>query len=284
MNRTIGATDLTVFPIGLGAMPLAIYGRPDLDESIKVIRDAIDAGVQFVDTANAYCFDEQDAGYNERTIAKALVSVGDDSVVVATKGGLVRPGGRWERDGSPAELRRACIQSLCDLNVESIALYQLHAPDPAVPFEESVGELAKLKSEGKIRHIGLSNVDEQLLETAMSIVPIGSVQNRCHALCQGDFNNGFVEYCRLRSVAYIPYSPVGGGNGHVQLRDNAMLKRIADSIDATPYQVALAWLLQKSDNIIPIPGASRSQSILSSVRAAELKLSQAQMREIDALG
>ncbi len=282
-NRTIGATDLKVYPVGFGAMPLAIRGRPEMPAAIKVIHDAMDAGVQFIDTANAYCFDETDVGYNEQTIAAALRSVDRDDIVIATKGGLARPGGRWERDGSPQALRRACEKSLQDLEVEAIALYQFHAPDPDVPFEESVGELVRLQSEGKIRHIGLSNVDTRQLDRAMRIATIVSVQNLCHPFCQRDFKYGFIEYCRTRSVTYIPYSPVGGGNGHVRLRDSATLQQVAKAHDATPYQVALAWLLHKSDNIIPIPGASRSQSIVSSAAAVDLSLSEAEIALIDAL-
>ena len=283
MNRIIGATELTVFPIGLGAMPLAIRGRPDQRTAVRVIHDAIDAGIQLIDTANAYCIDQNDMGYNEQTIAAALRSVDSGDIVVATKGGLIRPGGRWERDGSPQSLRRACEKSLSDLEVDVVTLYQLHAPDPSVPFEDSVGELARLQSEGKIMHIGLSNVDARLLDIATGIAPIASVQNRCHAYCQADLNNGFVEYCRRKSITYIPYSPVGGGNGHVRLRDDRTLQRIAGAHGSTPYQVALAWLLAKSDNIIPIPGASRSQSIASSAGAVGLALKDSEISEIDAL-
>ncbi len=283
MKRRIGDSELLVFPIGLGAMPLSIRGRPKLKEAIKVIHDALDAGVELIDTANAYCIDDADEGYNERTIAAALRSVSSEPVVVATKGGLVRPGGRWERDGAPGSLRRACEKSLRDLDVETIDLYQFHAPDPSVPFEDSVGELAKLRADGKIRHVGLSNVDISLLKTAMDIVPIASVQNRCHIYHQADLRNGFVEFCRLKSVTYIPYSPVGGGGGHVRLRDDKTMVQIANSHGATSYQIALAWLLGKSDNVIPIPGASRSASILSSIKATDVHLSNAEIVQIDAI-
>lgn len=283
MRRIIGKTGLNVFSIGLGAMPLSIHGRPPLNDAIDVIHRAIDAGLDFIDTANAYCIDEKDFGYNERTIAEALKTVASDAIVVATKGGLIRPGGAWLTSGSPESLRRACEQSLRDLHVECISLYQFHAPDPEVPFAESVGELVNLQSEGKIQHIGLSNVDQRQLAQALEIAEIQSVQNRCHVLCQTDFKNGLVEYCRSQSITYIPYSPVGGGNGHVRIRDNSMMQEIASKHDASPYQVALAWLLAKSDNIIPIPGASRTASILSSMQAVRLKLSERDVSRIDAL-
>ena len=274
---------MRVFPIGLGAMPLSIHGRPPLNDAIDVIHRAIDAGLDFIDTANAYCIDEKDFGYNERTIAQALKTVASDAIVVATKGGLIRPGGAWLTSGSPESLRRACEQSLRDLNVECISLYQFHAPDPTVPFAESVGELAKLQSEGKINHIGLSNVNQLQLAQALEIAEIQSVQNRCHVLCQTDIKSGLVEFCRSYSVTYIPYSPVGGGNGHVRIRDNSTMQEIASKHNASPYQVALAWLLAKSDNIIPIPGASRTASILSSMQAVQLNLSEQDVSRIDAL-
>lgn len=283
-RRALGATNYRVFPIGLGAMPLSIHGRPGKAQAVGVIHEALDAGVEFIDTANAYCLGEEDVGHNERVIADALDSVDGDHVVVATKGGLVRPSGRWDRDASPQSLRAACERSLRDLNVEVIALYQLHAPDPAVAFEDSVGELARLRDDGKILHVGLSNVSMAMLETALDIVSIVSVQNRCHVFCQNDLRSGFVDRCRELGVTYIPYSPVGGGNGHVRLRDDPALRRVAENHGASVYEIALAWLLRKGDNVIPIPGASRRESIVSSANAVNLELSDGEIAEIDALG
>ncbi len=284
MRRNLGNTDIELFPVGLGAMPLGIRGNLPIEDAVDVIHAAVEAGINFIDTANVYCTDNQDIGLNERTIAQALKSIDSDGIVVATKGGLVRPQGRWERRGSPQHLRGACEKSLKDLDVEVITLYQLHAPDPLVPFADSVGELARLQSEGKILHIGLSNIDRDLLEEAMDITTITSVQNRCNINHRADLTNGFVDYCNENSVSYIAYSPMGGGGGHLGLRNVPELSEIAEQQETTVYQVVLAWLLKKSDNILPIPGASRIPSAVSSAHAANIALSDDEMMRIDGIG
>ena len=284
MRRKLGITNLKVFPVGLGAMLLALRHRPPIDEAVKVVHAAIEAGVEFIDTANVYCTDNQDIGLNERTIAQALASIDSENIVVATKGGLTRPQGRWERRGSPQRLRSACEQSLTDLNVEAITLYQLHAPDSMVPFSDSVGELSRLQSEGKIIHIGLSNVTRELLDEARSIATITSVQNRCNVFRQTDVRNGMIEHCRNNSITYIAYSPLGGGSGIEALREEPALTEIAHAHGATVFQIALAWLLRKRDNILPIPGASRISSAVSSAHAAKIELTDEDMERLDALG
>ncbi len=281
MYRTIGNTGIRVFAIGLGAMPLSLAGRPPRERAEAVIDAALDAGLTFIDTANCYCVDDHDIGHNERLIRDALRCRHAAGVTVATKGGLTRPDGRWERDGRPSSLQAACEQSLQDLGLETIPLYQLHAPDPAVPFTDSVGALARLRDAGKIAHVGLSNVDIPQLEAARAIVPVASVQNRCHVLCRRDLDNGLVDYCRQHGITYIAYSPVGGGNGHKRLPGVAALTEIARAHAASVYCVALAWLLHKGEHILPIPGASRTTSILDSVKAASLKLTGADVTSID---
>ena len=284
MRRTLGITNIEIFPIGLGAMPLGIRGSLPTQDAINVIHAAIEAGINFIDTANVYCTDNQDIGLNERTIAQALETVDQDDIVVATKGGLIRPQGRWERRGSPQHLRSACEQSLKDLNVEAITLYQLHAPDPVVPFSDTVGELARLRSEGKILNVGLSNVDRDLLDEAMEIVTVASVQNRCNVFHTQDLTSGFVDYCRQNSITYIAYSPMGGGGVHTGLRSVPVLCELAKSHETTVYQVVLAWLLQKGDNIVPIPGASRVSSAVSSAHTVHVKLTEGEISRIDAIG
>ncbi len=283
MRRSIGATSLTAYPIGLGAMPLSLHGQISEDQIRDVIHSALEAGIDLIDTANVYCTGNHDLGLNERSIAATLKTMAAENVIVATKGGLERPQGRWERKGAPQQLRRACEQSLRDLDVEVISLYQLHAPDPAVPFAESVDALAQLRSEGKILHIGLSNVDQNLLDEALAIAPIASVQNRCSVLHQKDLRNGFVEYCQSKRIAYIAYSPVGGGSGRYLLEENAMLDQLAQAHQSTVYQIALAWLLHKYDNILPIPGASRASSAVSSAHAATLSLTDDEVYQLDCL-
>ena len=268
-TRTIA--DLTVSCVGLGGMPLSIAGRPDREQAIEVVRAAVDAGITFIDTADVYCLDDGEIGHNERLIAEALEGVSTE-VVVATKGGLHRPGGAWTTDGRPEHLRRACEASLEALGREVIDLYQLHAPDDAVPFSDSVGELARLRDEGKIRHVGLSNVDVPQIEEARGIVDIASVQNRCNLFDTTSFANGVVDYCIEHSIAFLPHSPVGGHRGHARAGSDPELAEIAEQVGASVYEVLIAWLLAVGDEIIPIPGASKISSARSSARAGELEL------------
>jgi aryl-alcohol dehydrogenase-like predicted oxidoreductase len=178
--RSLGPGAHNVTCIGFGGMPLSTAGRPDAAESVKVLHASLDAGMTLIDTADVYCLDERDIGHNERLIARALREwSGDpDDIVVATKGGLTRPGQRWDSDARPEHLRSACEASLTALGVEVIDLYQLHRPDPKVPLEDSVEALADLHAEGKIRAVGLSNVSVDEIRRASAIVPIASVQNR----------------------------------------------------------------------------------------------------------
>ena len=284
MKRTLGNTNIELFPIGLGAMPLGIRGSLPVQDAVDVIHSAVEAGMSFIDTANVYCTDNQDIGLNERTIAQALGSINSSDIVVATKGGLVRPQGRWERRGSPQHLRSACEKSLEDLNIEAITLYQLHAPDPLVPFSDSVGELARLQSEGKILHVGLSNVGQDLLDEAMDIATIASVQNRCNIYHSNDLTSGFVDYCRENGITYIAYSPMGGGSRHTELRNEPVLSELAAEHESTAYQIVLAWLLKKGENILPIPGAGRISSAVSSAHAVHVDLSEDEVKRIDAIG
>jgi len=288
MQREIGRTGLQVFPVGLGAMPLSIRGRPREPAAIEVIRAALDAGVDFIDTANSYCQDQRDVGHNERLIAKALAELGATGrVTVATKGGLIRPGGAWEIDARPEALLAACERSLEDLRTDAIALYQLHSPDRRVPFAESVGALARLREQGKIRHVGLSNVSVAQIREAQGIVPVASVQNRCNPQdrsdLRGNSGGGLVEFCAEQGIAYIPYSPVGGHQGHRSLGKHRLLRRIAGNYGVSPQRVMLAWLLGKGRHVFPIPGASRAASIQDSAAAVGLELSAEDARRIDNL-
>jgi len=281
-NRSLGSSGIAVKPIGLGAMPMSLQGRPDEAESVRVICAALDAGMDLIDTADVYCLDERDIGHNERLVARALREWdGTGEVVVATKGGLERPGGRWVSDGRPEHLRRACEDSLRALGSDTIDLYQLHAPDPDVPFADSVGALARLREEGKVRHVGLSNVSVAQIDEARGIVDVASVQNRCNPFFLRPFRDGVLAYCERNDIAFLAYSPVGGGHGHVRTANDPVLNEIGVELGATPYQVALAWLLAKSKAMIPIPGASRVESATSSAAAMTLELSTAQVDHID---
>lgn len=282
MRRLVGDTGITVNPIGLGGMPLSIQGRPDERTALEVIRAFVEGGGDFIDTAISYCLDDHDFGHNERLIAKALHSLKHHpDVLVATKGGLTRPNGRWEVDASPRWLRHNCEQSARDLG-NPLRLYYLHAVDSKVPLADSVGELVRLREEGKIVAIGLSNVSTKQLDEALKITPIAAVQNRCNLFERRDLDSGLVDHCRVRNIAYVPYSPVGGHFGHKRLAQDAALARIAAKHGTTPYVIALAWLLTRGDHVLPIPGASKVSSARSSLTATRIELDEDDLTVLDA--
>lgn len=278
----LGRTGRRVARVGLGGMPLSTPGRPERGQALQVVRRAVELGVTLIDTADVYCLGEDDVGHNEQLVAEALASVPSrDDVVVATKGGLVRPGGRWEADARPEHLRRACEHSLQMLGTDRIDLYQLHRPDPAVPFADSVGEIARLRDEGKVRAVGLSNVSLMQLRTAEGIVPVTSVQNRYNPWDRSSELEGLIQYCDQHAVTFLPYSPVGGGRRVKLLRESEELRRIGGEHGATPEELVLAWILGVSPSIVIIPGASRAGSIESSVRAEALRLDDRTRRELE---
>src|SRR3954465_14976366 len=205
--RRLAGTD--VFPIGLGGMPMALSGRPPEEQSIRTIHAALDAGVNLIDTADAYCKDGDEVGHTERLIAKALQGRYDD-VIVATKAGHTRPGGAWEIDGRPEHIRAACEASLKALGTDRIDLYQYHRPDPNVPYAETVGAFKELQDEGKVRWIGLSNCNLEQLEEALGVAEIVSVQNQLSLDFTSPLEKGEVELCERHGIAFLPWSPLGG--------------------------------------------------------------------------
>ncbi len=260
---------------------MSIEGRPSEKDSIRVICSALDAGIDLIDTADCYCIDERDIGHNEGLIARALVEWrGGHDVVVATKGGVRRPRGEWVHDGRPEHLVRACEASLRALRSDSITLYQLHAPDHSVPFEESVGALARLQEAGKIQHIGLSNVNAELIARAILIVPVVSVQNEASPYQSRWLRDGVLEYCEAQGIAFIAYSPLGGWRAG-NIAHETILQSMSERRGATPYELVLAWLLARSPTIIPIPGASRISSALSSAAAVGLSLDSRDIERLD---
>ena len=283
VKRPLGNTGLAIEPIGLGGMPLSIQNRPDERTALAVIDAFLAAGGDHIDTAISYCLDDHDFGHNERLIAKALRNHPGANVVVATKGGLTRPNGRWEVDCSPHWLRHCCEQSAATLGAP-IALYYLHTVDPAVPLADSVGELVRLRDEGKIAAIGLSNVTARQLDEALRLTPIAAVQNRCNVLDTRDFESGLIERCAQLGIAYVPYSSVGGHGGHRRLAQHSTLARIAAKHSTSIYVVALAWLLAKGPNILPIPGASKPTSIRSSMTAPSIVLHTDDLEALATLG
>lgn len=283
MLRELGTTGIRVTAIGLGAMPLSLAGRPDEAQAFKVIETFLNLGGNFIDTANVYCLDDNDIGHNERLIAKALKRLGKKSeVVVATKGGLRRPRGGWVVDGRPEFLRASLEQSLKALDTDCITLYQLHAVDPKVGLDASLDALIDFQKEGKIRYLGLSNVDQNQLERALQKAQIVSVQNRCNVLERQDFQTGLVEFCQKHQITYIPHSPVGSHHGHNRLKEHPLLNRLAKKYGASPYAIALAWLLAKGEHILPIPGASKPSSIEDSFKAIAIRLTPEDVAALEA--
>jgi aryl-alcohol dehydrogenase-like predicted oxidoreductase len=264
-------------------MHLSLQERPPQQVGVEVVRAALDAGVRLIDTADVYCLDDADLGHNERLIADALRGRRGPGVevLVATKGGLTRPSGRWERDGRPEHLRRACERSLRALGVDHIALYQLHAPDPDVPFEESVGALADLRGEGKIRWVGLSNVSVAQIRAAEAILPIASVQNRLNPFFREALEDGVVRYCEARGIGFLAYSPVGGGRLNRKLPDHPVLRPMSRRLGVSAHALVLAWVLSRSPAVIVIPSARQADHALDSVGAGRLELSAEDLAAID---
>lgn len=284
MKRAIGRTGINVHPIGFGAWPLSNVNRPPEEQALEVIARAVEAGVDLIDTADAYCLDEHDFGHNEGLIRKALDAIGDTGeVTVATKVGNLRPGGAWTRCGRPEHIKNACEGSLKRLGVETITLYQLHAPDENVPIEDSVGAMRDLQEAGKVAHLGMSNFDLDQLERAQREARIESLQNQCNPWTRGDVDSGLVDRCREMDVTYIAWYPVGGEIGHRACASHPVLRELSAKYGASPYQLLLAWLLGLGDHVIPIPGATRPASILDSARAADLEVEPADLEAIGAL-
>jgi len=263
---------LSVHRLGFGAMRLTgdgIWGPPkDRKRALAVLRRAVELGVNFIDTADSY-----GPYVSEELIAEALFPYPKD-LVIATKGGWNRPGpDQWTHDASPAHLRKAIEGSLKRLRLDRIDVYQLHAPDPAVSFDVSVETLAQLRNEGKIRLVALSNVTQEHIERARKIVPIVSVQNR-YSFADREWDY-VVSYCRRNGIVFIPWFPLGAGRiaGEV-------LTRIAQAHGASPTQIALAWLLQRSPLMLPIPGTSSIEHLEQNVAAASLRLTEEEYEEL----
>jgi aryl-alcohol dehydrogenase-like predicted oxidoreductase len=262
-------------------MPLSCPGRPTETQAVSVIHAALEAGVDFIDTADVYCLDQTDIGHNERLIARALREWTEPGVTVATKGGLERPNGNWTRNAHPDHLRSACERSLRSLGVETIDLYQLHSPDEKVPYADSVGALADLRRAGKIQNVGLSNVSVQHIRQAREIVPIVSVQNRCNVFDLRAFHDGVLAYCEAFGIAFVPWNPVGGAGGKAKTAQNRALRKVAGRHATSPFRVALAWLLAKSPVMVPIPGATRPASIADSAKAMTMTLGREDLSILD---
>lgn len=284
-QRTIGTRQVSA--IGLGGMPMSIEGRPDEARSIATIHAALDAGVTLIDTADAYHLHADDVGHNEELIARALGSYAGDTsaVLVATKGGHLRPGdGSWTQNGHPDYLKQAAKASARRLGVDAIGLYQFHRPDPNVPYADSVGAIRDLLDEGVIELAGISNANIAQIDEANEILGgrLVSVQNQFSPAFGSSL--GELEHCAALGIAFLPWSPLGGIRraGDVG-RNHSVFQDVADAHGVSPQQVALAWELALAPVVIPIPGASRPESIRDSVLAAELTLADDELAALSSL-
>lgn len=270
--------DLPVRRLGFGAMRVtgpSVWGPPpDRAEALRVLRRAVELGVDLLDTADAY-----GPGVSEELIAEALAPY-PEGLVVATKGGLVRGGpGQWSPDGRPGHLRRALEASLGRLRVDRVELYQLHRPDPRVPLEDSLAELARMREEGLVRHVGLCNVTVGQLDRALAILPVATVQNRYNLADR--HAEDVLEACERRGIGFMPWFPLA--TGELARAPEGPLARVARERGATPAQVALAWLLQRSPVMLPIPGTSKVAHLEENMGAARLRLREDEMRALGAL-
>jgi aryl-alcohol dehydrogenase-like predicted oxidoreductase len=267
--------DLHVTRLGFGAMRITgegIWGEPaDRAEAIRVLRRAVELGINFIDTADSY-----GPNVSEEIIAEALYPY-PAGLVIATKGGFMRTGpNQWVENGKPEHLRSACEGSLRRLRLERIDLYQLHRIDPKVPAEDQIGTLKDLQAQGKIKHIGLSEVSVQQIQHARTIVPIVSVQNRYSVSDRG--SEDVLKYCEKEKLGFIPWFPLAAGRVS---GSESPISRIAAQWNATPSQVALAWLLSRSPVMLPIPGTSKVKHLEENVAAATLKVDAKRMQELD---
>ncbi|MBM7820504.1 aryl-alcohol dehydrogenase-like predicted oxidoreductase [Cellulosimicrobium cellulans] len=283
-QRTLGSR--TVSAIGLGGMPMSIEGRPDEARSVATVHAALDAGVTLIDTADAYHLHADEVGHNEELIARALRSSGVDTsdVLVATKGGHLRPGdGTWTRNGDPTYLKQAAKESARRLGVDAIGLYQFHRPDPTVPYADSIGALVELLDEGVIQQAGISNADVAQIDLANEILGgrLASVQNQFSPRFRS--SQGELEHCAALGVAFLPWSPLGGiANASELGTRHAVFQEVADAHGVSVYQVTLAWELALAPVVVPIPGASRPESIRDSAAAADLVLTPEEVARLSA--
>lgn len=275
-KRQLGKTDLWVNEIGYGSMSLAndIEKRPSIDDATRLLQRMVDEqGIELIDTADVYGGGEDETGYCERLIASALTGERRQRVVIATKGGFTRPGNGWKPDGTPEHLRRACDRSLAALDTDRIDLYQFHRPDPAVPIAESIGALADLQKEGKIRHIGVSNFNIDQLRQAMEIIEITSLQNPLAPMFYDEKREELLRFCEANDITWIAYAPLGGHRNAAALFDYEPWIRENTHIgDASLFATLVAWDLKISPRVIPIPATTRWEHLVENLTGASISL------------
>lgn len=286
--RTRQLGDRTVSAIGLGGMPLsrprfATGVLPPREEAIATVHAALDAGVTLIDTADCYAPDGPGLGHNEELVAEALRAAGSPEVLVATKGGIQREGSEWPVCGRPEWIREAVRGSLTRLGADVIDLYQHHRPDPEVPYAETIGAFKELYDEGLVARVGLSNADPSQIREAHGILgsALVSVQNRYSPIFRS--SEPELDLCAELGLAFLPWSPLGGMRHASELAESFVpFAEVAEELEVTPHQVCVAWHLTKGDHVVPIPGASRPESIRDSALATHLELTPDQVARLDA--
>jgi pyridoxine 4-dehydrogenase len=283
-TRTLGPTAVEVSAIGFGAMHLSLEGRPPEDDAMDVVHHVLDQGVTFIDTADSYCTDESDKHHNERLVRKALDAYGGDTshVVVATKGGLMRPNGRWTRNGDPDHIRTTIRESADALGGAPIDLWQHHAPDASVPVETSLQPVHDAVNEGLIRYVGVSNYSVEQIERAQEVVDVVSVQNQYSPWHRRPEQDGVLDYCEAHDLVFLPWSPLGGRSRAKDLDAFDGLKALADAKGISPQRLILAWLMAQSPAVLPIPGASRVATAEDSIAAVDVVLTDDEVRQTEA--
>jgi len=282
--KPLGNTSVSISAIGLGGMPLSLSGRPSELEAIAVIHRALDLGVTLLDTADSYCRDETDKHHNERLLYKALQQYeGDTSqVIVATKGGLMRPQGAWTRNGNPDHLRQTIRESFAALGGnQPIDLWQYHSPDPDYSIAASLTPAREAVEAGLIRYVGVSNFSVEQIQKARDVVEIVSVQNQYSPWHRQPERDGVLAYCEQEGLTFLPWSPLGGSRRVKSLPEIQPIAQLAKEKNVSVYCLVLAWLRTKSACVVPIPGASKVESIADSVKAAAVHLSAIEVEQID---
>ena len=282
--RELAKTRVMLFPIGLGAMPMSIAGRPSEAQAIATIHKALELGVNFIDTADAYCQDESDKHHNEKLIYKALQHYSGETsqIFIATKGGLMRPNGSWTQNGNPDHLRQTIRESFEALGGEKpIDLWQYHSPDPNYEIEASLTPVREAVEEGLIRFVGVSNFSVEQIKRARYIVDIVSVQNQYNPWHRNPEFDGVLSYCESEGLTFLPWSPLGGSRRVQQLTSISGIADLAKSKNISMYALILAWMLSRSTAILPIPGASKPESIADSVTAAQVRLGDEELAIVD---
>lgn len=282
-KKQLGNTNFNISAIGLGGMPLSLSGRPLESQAIAVIHRALDLGVTLIDSADSYSEDESDKHHNEELIAKALEQYTGDirAVTVATKGGLMRPQGTWTRNGNPHHLRKTIRESFEALGGNApIDLWQYHAPDPSYTIEAALAPAKEAVEAGIIRFVGVSNFSVEQIKRARDTVEIASVQNQYNPWHRQPESDGVLEYCEAEKLTFFPWSPLGGSRRAKSLQDMPAIVKLAAEKNVSVYCIVLAWLMAKSPCIVPIPAATKVSSIEDSVRAIDVKLTEAELEQI----